>query len=63
MVGHHVTVLNTVYKTIIKSFTNQWVRAKDQKQQTQPMVPKGTGELLVIQWMDAFDDFLHRKIG
>eukprot|EP00957_Ditylum_brightwellii_P044207 3354660-Ditylum_brightwellii.AAC.1 len=52
MVGCRVTVLNTVYKTIIKSFTNQWARLKDRKQQTQPEVPKITRELPVIQWMD-----------
>eukprot|EP00957_Ditylum_brightwellii_P180533 13752328-Ditylum_brightwellii.AAC.1 len=52
MVGCHVTVLNTVYKTVIKSFTNQWASLKDQKQQTQPMVPKSTGELPVMQWVD-----------
>eukprot|EP00957_Ditylum_brightwellii_P201777 15327196-Ditylum_brightwellii.AAC.1 len=62
MVGCHVTVLNTVYKTVIKSFTNQWARLKDWRQQTQPVVPKITGELPVMQWADVFDNFLHRKI-
>eukprot|EP00957_Ditylum_brightwellii_P127828 9748745-Ditylum_brightwellii.AAC.1 len=32
MVGCRVTVLNNVYKTVIKSFTNQWARLKDWKQ-------------------------------
>eukprot|EP00957_Ditylum_brightwellii_P011138 843944-Ditylum_brightwellii.AAC.1 len=63
MVGCRVTVLNTVYRTIIKYFTNQWARLKDRKQQTQPMVPKITGELPIMQWTDVFDDFLYRKIG
>eukprot|EP00957_Ditylum_brightwellii_P204808 15340935-Ditylum_brightwellii.AAC.1 len=44
-----LTVLITVYKTIIKSFTNQWARLKDQKQQMQPMVPKIIRELPVMQ--------------
>eukprot|EP00957_Ditylum_brightwellii_P196080 14939436-Ditylum_brightwellii.AAC.1 len=29
----------------------------------QPVVPKITRELPVMQWTDVFDDFLHRKIG
>eukprot|EP00957_Ditylum_brightwellii_P130375 9945114-Ditylum_brightwellii.AAC.1 len=62
-VGRHVTVLNTVYKTVIKSFNDQWTRLKDWKQQMQPVVPKITRELPVMQWTDTFDDFLHRKIG
>eukprot|EP00957_Ditylum_brightwellii_P206959 15350789-Ditylum_brightwellii.AAC.1 len=37
IVGCHVTISNTVYKTVIKSFTNQWTGLKDQKQQTQPV--------------------------
>eukprot|EP00957_Ditylum_brightwellii_P030994 2348779-Ditylum_brightwellii.AAC.1 len=34
MVGHRVTISNTVYKTVIKSFTNQWTRLNNWKQQT-----------------------------
>eukprot|EP00957_Ditylum_brightwellii_P154777 11779694-Ditylum_brightwellii.AAC.1 len=30
-VGCRVIVLNTLYKTVIKSFTNQWARLKDWK--------------------------------
>eukprot|EP00957_Ditylum_brightwellii_P169158 12876201-Ditylum_brightwellii.AAC.1 len=63
MVGCHVTVSNTVYKTIVKSFINQWARLKDWKQQMQPLIPKITGEFPIMQWTDVFDDFLHRKIG
>eukprot|EP00957_Ditylum_brightwellii_P165195 12577235-Ditylum_brightwellii.AAC.1 len=29
MVGHRAMVSNTVYKTVIKSFTDQWARLKD----------------------------------
>eukprot|EP00957_Ditylum_brightwellii_P110372 8418320-Ditylum_brightwellii.AAC.1 len=36
-VGHHLTVSNTVYKTVIRSFTNQWASLKDSKRQMQPM--------------------------
>eukprot|EP00957_Ditylum_brightwellii_P093338 7107525-Ditylum_brightwellii.AAC.1 len=62
-VGCHVTVLNTIYKIIIKSFINKWAGLKDWKQQMQPVVPKITDELPVMQWTDVFDDFLHRKIA
>eukprot|EP00957_Ditylum_brightwellii_P161776 12317172-Ditylum_brightwellii.AAC.1 len=48
MVGCRMTVLNTVYKTVIKFFTNQWVRMKDQKQQMQPKVLKITGKLPIM---------------
>eukprot|EP00957_Ditylum_brightwellii_P138576 10562471-Ditylum_brightwellii.AAC.1 len=48
-VGCHVTISNTVYKTVIKSFTNQWAGLNDQKQQMQPMVPKITRELPIRQ--------------
>eukprot|EP00957_Ditylum_brightwellii_P098554 7507321-Ditylum_brightwellii.AAC.1 len=37
MVGCRLTVLNTVYKTVIGSFTDQWAGLKDCKCQTQPM--------------------------
>eukprot|EP00957_Ditylum_brightwellii_P104794 7987712-Ditylum_brightwellii.AAC.1 len=62
-VGRHVTVSNTVYKTVIKPFTDQWAGLKDWKCWTQPVVPKITGELPVMQWVDIFDDFLNQKIG
>eukprot|EP00957_Ditylum_brightwellii_P135375 10322321-Ditylum_brightwellii.AAC.1 len=29
----------------------------------QPVVPKFTGELPIMQWVDIFNDFLNRKIG
>eukprot|EP00957_Ditylum_brightwellii_P005979 452825-Ditylum_brightwellii.AAC.2 len=45
------------------SFSNQWKGLRDQKQQTQPKVPKITREFPVMCWTDVLDDFLHRKIG
>eukprot|EP00957_Ditylum_brightwellii_P038612 2918932-Ditylum_brightwellii.AAC.1 len=63
MVGCRVTVLNTVYKTVIKSFTKQWAGLKDWKRQTQPMVSKITGKFPVMKWTNVFDDFLNWKIG
>eukprot|EP00957_Ditylum_brightwellii_P041236 3122379-Ditylum_brightwellii.AAC.1 len=65
-VGCHMMVSNTVYKTAIKSFTDQWARLKDWKQQTQHVVPKITGELPVMATTLATkpvsvhkDDLLH----
>eukprot|EP00957_Ditylum_brightwellii_P027538 2081874-Ditylum_brightwellii.AAC.1 len=52
MVGHRVIVSNTVYKTMIKSFINQWKELKDPKKQMQPKVPKITRELPIMKWMD-----------
>ena len=63
MVGRRLTVANTVYATVIRSFTNQWAGLKDCKHQTQPVVPKITAELPIMRWVDVFDDFLSRKIG
>eukprot|EP00957_Ditylum_brightwellii_P136224 10389150-Ditylum_brightwellii.AAC.2 len=62
-VGCRVTVLNTVYETVIKSFTNQWAGLKDRNCQMQLVVPKITGELPIMQWVNVFDDFLNQKIG
>eukprot|EP00957_Ditylum_brightwellii_P133195 10155562-Ditylum_brightwellii.AAC.1 len=47
-VGCCLTVANTVYKTMIRSFTNQWAGLKDHKHQTQHVVPKITAELHII---------------
>eukprot|EP00957_Ditylum_brightwellii_P000077 5275-Ditylum_brightwellii.AAC.1 len=51
-VGHRLTVANTVYKTVIWSFTNQSAGLKDRKHQTQPVVPKITAELPIMRWVD-----------
>eukprot|EP00957_Ditylum_brightwellii_P177990 13557565-Ditylum_brightwellii.AAC.1 len=36
-VSHRLTVANTVYATVIRSFTDQWAGLKDCKRQTQPV--------------------------
>eukprot|EP00957_Ditylum_brightwellii_P159280 12123999-Ditylum_brightwellii.AAC.1 len=46
-VGCHLTVSNTVYETIIKSFTNQWAGLKDCTCQSQ---------------LSMRDKFLHEKV-
>eukprot|EP00957_Ditylum_brightwellii_P128860 9829842-Ditylum_brightwellii.AAC.1 len=62
-VGRRLTVANTTYATVIRSFTDQWASLKDCKRQTQPMVAKITAELPIMRWVDVFDNFLSRKIG
>eukprot|EP00957_Ditylum_brightwellii_P090523 6893533-Ditylum_brightwellii.AAC.1 len=37
---------------MIWSFTDQWSNLKDCKCQTQPVVPKITAELPIMQWVD-----------
>eukprot|EP00957_Ditylum_brightwellii_P198859 15157729-Ditylum_brightwellii.AAC.1 len=61
-VGCRLTVAKTAYGTVIRSFTDQWAGLKDRKRQTQPAVLKITAELLIMRWVDVFDDFLSRKI-
>eukprot|EP00957_Ditylum_brightwellii_P059829 4541763-Ditylum_brightwellii.AAC.1 len=62
MVGRCLTVANTAYATVIRSFTNNWAGLKDCKRLTQPVVPKITAELPIMRWVDVFDDILSRKI-
>eukprot|EP00957_Ditylum_brightwellii_P000616 48109-Ditylum_brightwellii.AAC.1 len=62
-IGHRLTVSNTVYSTVIWSFTQQWAGLKDRKRQTDPLVPKITAELPIMRWVDVFDEFFNRKIG
>eukprot|EP00957_Ditylum_brightwellii_P135885 10364752-Ditylum_brightwellii.AAC.1 len=49
MVGCRLTVLSTVYETVIKPFTNQWAGLKGRKCQTQPVVSKITGDLPIME--------------
>eukprot|EP00957_Ditylum_brightwellii_P049976 3788420-Ditylum_brightwellii.AAC.1 len=48
--GCNLTVANTVYGTVIWSFTYQWAGLKDCKCQTQPVVLKITTELPIMRW-------------
>eukprot|EP00957_Ditylum_brightwellii_P143885 10964608-Ditylum_brightwellii.AAC.1 len=62
-IGCRLTVLNTVYSTVIRSFTDQWAGLKDCKCQKDLVILKITDELPIMRWVDVFDDFLSRKIG
>eukprot|EP00957_Ditylum_brightwellii_P104248 7940719-Ditylum_brightwellii.AAC.1 len=48
LVGRRLTVANTTYATVIRSFTNQWAGLKDCKRQTQPVVLNITAELPIM---------------
>eukprot|EP00957_Ditylum_brightwellii_P174612 13295111-Ditylum_brightwellii.AAC.1 len=61
-IGCCLTVLNTVYATVMRSFTNQLAGLKDHKRQTDPVVLRITDELPIMRWVDVFDNFLSRKI-
>eukprot|EP00957_Ditylum_brightwellii_P019942 1505162-Ditylum_brightwellii.AAC.1 len=62
-IGRRLTVSNTVYATVIWSFTQHWAGLNDRKRQTDPVVPKIAAELPIVRWVDVFDAFLSRKIG
>eukprot|EP00957_Ditylum_brightwellii_P144664 11021056-Ditylum_brightwellii.AAC.1 len=47
-IGRRLTVANTTYAMVIRSFTDQWADLKDHKRQTQPVVPKITAELPIM---------------
>eukprot|EP00957_Ditylum_brightwellii_P066709 5062214-Ditylum_brightwellii.AAC.1 len=61
-IGCRLTVLNTVYSTVIWSFTDQWAGLKDRNRQTDPVVLRITAQLPIMRWVDVFDNFLSRKI-
>eukprot|EP00957_Ditylum_brightwellii_P111573 8510518-Ditylum_brightwellii.AAC.1 len=58
-----LTVSNTVFATVIRSFTKKEAGLKDSKRQTDPVVPKITAKFPIMRWLDVFDNFLNRKIG
>ena len=62
-VSHDLTAANLQWSTIMKNFEIQWMAPKERKGDDSPDVPKISKALLVIKWMEAFQDFLNRKIG
>ena len=47
----------------MKNFDIQWTALKEKKREDSPHTPKISKALPVIKWMEAFQDFLNRKIG
>ena len=62
-VGRDLTAANLQWRTIMKNFEIQWKVLKERKMDDSPDVSKISKALLVIKWMEAFQDFLNRKIG
>ena len=62
-VGHDLTAANLHWNTVMKNFDIQWTALKEKKGEDSPDTPKISKALPVIKWMEAFQDFLNRKIG
>ena len=62
-VGCDLTVANLQWNTVMKNFGIQWTTLKEKKGDDSPETPKISKALPVIKWMEAFQDFLNRKIG
>ena len=62
-VGHDLTAANLQWNTVMKNFDIQWTTLKEKKGDDSPRTPKISKVLPVIKWMEAFQDFLTRKIG
>ena len=61
-VGRDLTAANLQWNTVMKNFEIQWKVLKEQKGDDSPDVPKISKALLVIKWMEAFQNFLNRKL-
>ena len=62
-VSHDLTAANLQWNTVMKNFDIQWTTLKEKKGEDSPDTPKISKALPVIKWMEAFQDFLNRKIG
>ena len=62
-VSHDLTAANLQWNTVMKNFDIQWTALKEKKGEDSPETPKISKALPVIKWMEAFQDFLNRKIG
>ena len=62
-VGRDLTAANLQWNTVMKNFDIQWTALKEKKGDDSAETPKISKVLPVIKWMEAFQDFLNRKIG
>ena len=62
-VGCDHTAANLQWNTVMKNFNIQWTALKEKKGEDSPDTPKISKALPVIKWMEAFQEFLNRKIG
>ena len=61
--GRTITAANIMWDPVIKDFKDQWKALLDQKKHECAEVPKITKALPVMKWLEAFGDYLHRKVG
>ena len=61
-VGRTTTAGNMQWSPIIRNFSEQWKALKERKDDDID-VPKITRSLPMLKWIEAFTDFLHRKVG
>ena len=62
-VSCELTAANLQWSTVMKNFEIQWTALKERKGDDSPNIPKISKALPLIKWMEAFQDFLNRKIG
>jgi hypothetical protein len=63
MVSRPLTPQNMSWSPCLKDFAEHWDALTQRKENEDPQVPKITKTLQVMQWAEAFSDFLHRKVG
>jgi hypothetical protein len=62
-VGRNTTVANLQWTPVMKNFEIQWKALEDKKHAGESEVPKITKALPIIEWTEAFRDYLHRMIS
>ena len=61
-VGRPTSSQNMQWNPIIRNFAEQWKALKDRKDDDID-VPKVSRSLPILKWIEAFTDFLNRKVG
>ena len=62
-VARPLTPSNMKWEPVVKNFMDHWKALTERKKEDNPDTPKITRSLPIINWTEAFFDFLHRVIG
>jgi len=62
-IGRELTTGAIRWNPVVQNFAEQWKALKERRKDEEPEVPKISKTLSVIKWTEAFNDYLHRKIG
>ena len=62
-VGGDLTAANIQWNQVMSNFEIQWKALKERKDEDDPDVSKITKALPIIEWTEAFQDFLNRVVG